>query len=244
MSDIKGIALGIDDFKTLIEENCYYVDKSKFIEEILKDKAGVKLFTRPRRFGKTLNMSMLRYFFDIKNAEENRSLFKELYIEKSPAINEQGKYPVIFLSMKEIQGKNYEEIIERTRAFFKLLYNEYVMLRENLNQSELQDFDEIWLGKKNIDLSTALLKLSLYLKKYYNQKVIILIDEYDVPLMSAYENGCYDEAIQFFKILYGAVLKSNSNIKMGVLTGAIRVAQAGIFSDLNNLKINIILLTN
>ncbi|WP_261793424.1 MULTISPECIES: ATP-binding protein [Fusobacterium] len=240
MSDIKGIALGIDDFKTLIEENCYYVDKSKFIEEILKDKAGVKLFTRPRRFGKTLNMSMLRYFFDIKNAEENRSLFKELYIEKSPAINEQGKYPVIFLSMKEIQGKNYEEIIERTRAFFKLLYNEYVMLRENLNQSELQDFDEIWLGKKNIDLSTALLKLSLYLKKYYNQKVIILIDEYDVPLMSAYENGCYDEAIQFFKILYGAVLKSNSNIKMGVLTGAIRVAQAGIFSDLNNLKINTI----
>ncbi|MFR3818891.1 MAG: AAA family ATPase [Fusobacterium varium] len=240
MSDIKGIALGIDDFKTLIEENCYYVDKSKFIEEILKDKAGVKLFTRPRRFGKTLNMSMLRYFFDIKNAEENRSLFKELYIEKSPAIKEQGKYPVIFLSMKEIQGKNYEEIIERTRAFFKLLYNEYVMLRENLNQSELQDFDEIWLGKKNIDLSTALLKLSLYLKKYYNQKVIILIDEYDVPLMSAYENGCYDEAIQFFKILYGAVLKSNSNIKMGVLTGAIRVAQAGIFSDLNNLKINTI----
>lgn len=240
MSDIKGIALGIDDFKTLIEENCYYVDKSKFIEEILKDKAGVKLFTRPRRFGKTLNMSMLRYFFDIKNAEENRSLFKELYIEKSPAINEQGKYPVIFLSMKEIQGKNYEEIIERTRAFFKLLYNEYVMLRENLNQSELQDFDEIWLGKKNIDLSTALLKLSLYLKKYYNQKVIILIDEYDVPLMSAHENGCYDEAIQFFKILYGAVLKSNSNIKMGVLTGAIRVAQAGIFSDLNNLKINTI----
>ena len=240
MSDIKGIALGIDDFKTLIEENCYYVDKSKFIEEILKDKAGVKLFTRPRRFGKTLNMSMLKYFFDIKNAEENRNLFKELYIEKSPAINEQGKYPVIFLSMKEIQGKNYEEIIERTRAFFKLLYNEYVMLRENLNQSELQDFDEIWLGKKNIDLSTALLKLSLYLKKYYNQKVIILIDEYDVPLMSAYENGCYDEAIQFFKILYGAVLKSNSNIKMGVLTGAIRVAQAGIFSDLNNLKINTI----
>ena len=240
MSDIKGIALGIDDFKTLIEENCYYVDKSKFIEEILKDKAGVKLFNRPRRFGKTLNMSMLRYFFDIKNAEENRSLFKELYIEKSPAIKEQGKYPVIFLSMKEIQGKNYEEIIERTRAFFKLLYNEYVMLRENLNQSELQDFDEIWLGKKNIDLSTALLKLSLYLKKYYNQKVIILIDEYDVPLMSAYENGCYDEAIQFFKILYGAVLKSNSNIKMGVLTGAIRVAQAGIFSDLNNLKINTI----
>ncbi|MCF2673437.1 AAA family ATPase [Fusobacterium varium] len=237
---MKGIALGIDDFKTLIEENCYYVDKSKFIEEILKDKAGVKLFTRPRRFGKTLNMSMLRYFFDIKNAEENRSLFKELYIEKSPAIKEQGKYPVIFLSMKEIQGKNYEEIIERTRAFFKLLYNEYVMLRENLNQSELQDFDEIWLGKKNIDLSTALLKLSLYLKKYYNQKVIILIDEYDVPLMSAYENGCYDEAIQFFKILYGAVLKSNSNIKMGVLTGAIRVAQAGIFSDLNNLKINTI----
>ena len=240
MSDIKGIALGIDDFKTLIEENCYYVDKSKFIEEILKDKAGVKLFTRPRRFGKTLNMSMLKYFFDIKNAEENRNLFKELYIEKSPAINEQGKYPVIFLSMKEIQGKNYEEIIERTRAFFKLLYNEYVMLRENLNQSELQDFDEIWLGKKNIDLSTALLKLSLYLKKYYNQKVIILIDEYDVPLMSAYENGCYDEAIQFFKILYGAVLKSNSNIKMGVLTGAIRVVQAGIFSDLNNLKINTI----
>ena len=148
MSDIKGIALGIDDFKTLIEENCYYIDKSKFIEEILKDKAGVKLFTRPRRFGKTLNMSTLKYFFDIKNAEKNRALFKSLYIENSPAINEQGKYPIIFLSMKEIQGRNYEEMIERTRDFLKLLYNGYVMLRENLNQSELQDFDDIWLGKK------------------------------------------------------------------------------------------------
>ena len=241
MSDIKGIALGIDDFKTVIEENCYYVDKSKFIEEILKDKAGVKLFTRPRRFGKTLNMSTLKYFFDIKNAEKNRALFKSLYIENSPAINEQGKYPIIFLSMKEIQGRNYEEMIERTRDFLKLLYNEYVMLRERLNQSELQDFDNIWLGKKNIDLSKALFKLSLYLNNYYNQKVIILIDEYDVPLMSAYENGCYNEAIQFFKVLYRAVLKSNPNIKMGVLTGAIRVAQAGIFSDLNNLKINTIL---
>ena len=241
MSDLKGIALGIDDFKTLIEENCYYIDKSKFIEEILKDKAGVKLFTRPRRFGKTLNMSTLKYFFDIKDAEKNRALFKGLYIENSPAINEQGKYPIIFLSMKEIQGRNYEEMIERTRDFLKLLYNEYVMLRERLNQSELQDFDNIWLGKKNIDLSKALFKLSLYLNNYYNQKVIILIDEYDVPLMSAYENGCYNEAIQFFKVLYRAVLKSNPNIKMGVLTGAIRVAQAGIFSDLNNLKINTIL---
>ena len=241
MSDLKGIALGIDDFKTVIEENCYYVDKSKFIEEILKDKAGVKLFTRPRRFGKTLNMSTLKYFFDIKDAEKNRALFKGLYIENSPAINEQGKYPIIFLSMKEIQGRNYEEMIERTRDFLKLLYNEYVMLRERLNQSELQDFDNIWLGKKNIDLSKALFKLSLYLNNYYNQKVIILIDEYDVPLMSAYENGCYNEAIQFFKVLYRAVLKSNPNIKMGVLTGAIRVAQAGIFSDLNNLKINTIL---
>ena len=241
MSDLKGIALGIDDFKTVIEENCYYVDKSKFIEEILKDKAGVKLFTRPRRFGKTLNMSTLKYFFDIKDAEKNRALFKGLYIENSPAINEQGKYPIIFLRMKEIQGRNYEEMIERTRDFLKLLYNEYVMLRERLNQSELQDFDNIWLGKKNIDLSKALFKLSLYLNNYYNQKVIILIDEYDVPLMSAYENGCYNEAIQFFKVLYRAVLKSNPNIKMGVLTGAIRVAQAGIFSDLNNLKINTIL---
>lgn len=241
MSDIKGIALGIDDFKTVIEENCYYVDKSKFIEEILKDKAGVKLFTRPRRFGKTLNMSTLKYFFDIKDAEKNRALFKGLYIENSPTINEQGKYPIIFLSMKEIQGRNYEEMIERTRDFLKLLYNEYVMLRESLNQSELQDFDDIWLGKKNIDLSKALFKLSLYLNNYYNQKVIILIDEYDVPLMSAYENGWYNEAIQFFKVLYGAVLKSNPNIKMGVLTGAIRVAQAGMFSDLNNLEIHTIL---
>ncbi len=144
-------------------------------------------------------------------------------------------YP-LFLSKRQTFRKR-----TKLDIFLKLLYNEYVMLRENLNQSELQDFDSIWLGKKNIDLSKTLFKLSLYLNNHCNQKVIILIDEYDVPLMSAYENGFYNEAVQFFKILYGSVLKSNPNIKMGVLTGAIRVAQAGIFSDLNNLKINTIL---
>ncbi len=237
---MKKIPIGVEDFKELIRDDYFYIDKSEFIEDIVNDGAKVKLFTRPRRFGKTLNMSMLKYFFDVREAEENRKLFDSLYIKNSPVFKEQGKYPVVFVSMKEIKGTTWEEMQVSFKKVFSNLYNEYKYLRESLDERNLEIFDEIW-KRKDTDYSDSLRFLSEILEEEYNQKVIVLIDEYDVPLTMAYEYGFYDIAVIFFKSLYGSVLKTNFNLKMGVLTGAVRVAQAGIFSDLNNLKVNTIL---
>ena len=237
---MKKIPIGVDNFKKIITDNYFYIDKTKFIEEIFNDGAEVKLFTRPRRFGKTLNMSMLKNFFDIKEAEENSKLFDDLYIKNSPVFKEQGKYPVVFVSMKEIKGTTWEEMQVSFKKVFSNLYNEYKYLRESLDERNLEIFDEIW-RRKDTDYSDSLNFLSEILEEKYNEKVVVLIDEYDVPLTIAYEYGFYDKAVIFFKSLYGSVLKTNSSLKMGVLTGAIRVAQAGIFSDLNNIETHTIL---
>ena len=237
---MKKIPIGIEDFKEIRTENYYYIDKTKFIEEILNDGAKVKLFCRPRRFGKTLNMSMLKTFFDIKEAEENRKLFDNLYIKNSLVFAEQGKYPVILISMKEVIGNSLEELYNSLKTVCSDLYEKHNYIRKYLNERNLEFFDEVW-KRRDTDYSTALKFLSEILENYYNKKVIVLIDEYDVPLTSAYEHGYYNEAVVLFKKIYGSVLKTNSSLRMGVLTGAIRVAQAGIFSDLNNLKINTIL---
>ena len=237
---MKKIPIGVDNFKKIITDNYFYIDKTKFIEEIFNDGAEVKLFTRPRRFGKTLNMSMLKNFFDIKEAEENSKLFDDLYIKNSPVFTEQGKYPVVFVSMKEIKGTTWEEMQVSFKKVFSNLYNEYKYLRESLDERNLEIFDEIW-RRKDTDYSDSLNFLSEILEEKYNEKVVVLIDEYDVPLTIAYEYGFYDKAVIFFKSLYGSVLKTNSSLKMGVLTGAIRVAQAGIFSDLNNIETHTIL---
>ena len=238
---LKKIPIGIENFKELIEENYFYIDKTKFIEEIVNDGAKVKLFTRPRRFGKTLNMSMLKYFFDIKECEDNKKLFNNLYIKNSPVITERGKYPVIFISMKEIKGTTWEELQKSARETLSNLYENYSYLRDNLNERNKRKFDKIWFEEIDGGYEDSLNFLSKILEEHYNKKVIVLIDEYDAPLTMAYEYGFYDRAVVFFKSLYGSVLKTNSSLKMGVLTGAIRVAQAGIFSDLNNLKVNTIL---
>lgn len=240
MFDKKKIGIGVDDFKTVIEKNYYFVDKSKLIEDIIADGAIVKLFCRPRRFGKTLNMSMMKYFFDIREKEENRKLFDGLYIENSPMIEEQGKYPVIFLTLKEIKGNNIESMYTHIKTLISDLFNQYEYLRENLNERDIEIFDNFW-KRKDEDYSNSLKFLINCLSKYYQQKVILLIDEYDTPLLTAHEFGYYNEALQFFKTFYGGALKSNVNLQMGVLTGIIRVAQAGIFSDLNNFYSNTIL---
>ena len=143
MFDKKKIGIGIDDFKTVIEKNYYFVDKSKLIEDIIADGAIVKLFCRPRRFGKTLNMSMMKYFFDIREKEENRKLFEGLYIENSPMIEEQGKYPVIFLTFKEIKGNNIESMYTQIKTLISDLFNQYEYLRENLNERDIEVFDNI-----------------------------------------------------------------------------------------------------
>ncbi|MCF2612957.1 AAA family ATPase [Fusobacterium perfoetens] len=238
---MKKIPIGIEDFKELISDNYFYIDKTKFIEEIFNDGAKVKLFTRPRRFGKTLNMSMLKTFFDIKEAEENRQLFDSLYIKNSPVFKEQGKYPVVFVSMKEIKGTTWEEMQKSIRENLSNLYEKYSYLKNSLNERNKRKFEKIWFEEINGSYSGALSFLSEILEEQYNEKVIVLIDEYDVPLTMAYEYGFYDIAVIFFKSLYGSVLKTNSSLKMGVLTGAIRVAQAGIFSDLNNIETHTIL---
>ena len=238
---MKKIPIGVDDFKKLIENNAYYIDKTKFIADILNDAAEVKLFTRPRRFGKTLNMSTFKYFFDIQNKDENRKLFNGLDIEKSQYISEQGKYPVIFISMKGIKAPNWEDYLFQIKTLIKELYNEFSFIREILNKSELDSFDKIWLKKDDGEYSNALKNLTAYLYKYYKKEVILLIDEYDNPLITAYEYHYYDDALPFFKVFYGEALKTNPYLKMGVMTGIIRVIKAGIFSDLNNLRVYSIL---
>ena len=234
---MKRLAIGLSDFKHLIEEDFYYFDKTKFIEEVIKDGSQVKLFARPRRFGKTLNMSMLKYFFDIKNREENKKIFKDLYIEKTEAFKEQGQYPVIFLSLKDLKALTWEQMEKAIKSAISRLFSEYKYLLNDLDKFDTLTFENILLKNTELeDLKEALKFLTRILYEKYNKKVVVLIDEYDSPLVSAYINGYYEKAKDFFKTFYSTVLKDNSYLQMGVLTGIIRVIKAGIFSDLNNLS--------
>ena len=238
---MRPIAIGVSDFRNIIANNCFYVDKTKFIEELVNDMTAVHLITRPRRFGKTLNLSMLKYFYDIEGNTENRKLFDGLYISNSLAMSEQGKYPVIFLSFKDVKADSSLEMMENIAILMKNLYDKFEYIREKLNQSNLMEFDEIWLKKDNANLRGALLNLCSYLKEYYNQDVILLIDEYDTPMVSAYEHGYYDDMKIFFTTLYGSALKENPALKKAVLTGIMRISKENIFSGLNNVKVNSIL---
>ena len=234
---MKKIPIGIDDFKKIRENNYYYIDKTNFIEEIGKNVGKTLLFTRPRRFGKTLNMSMLKYFFDIKEADENRKLFKDLYIEKTESFKEQGQYPVIFLSLKDLKATTWEEMEKDIKSTIASLFLEYEDLYYELGEFDKPLFKKIAIKEVDIEnLKDALKVLVKILYKKYNEKVVVLIDEYDSPLVSAYINGYYEKVKNFFKTFYSTVLKDNTYLQMGVLTGIIRVIKAGIFSDLNNLR--------
>ena len=239
---MKKIPIGVENFKEIINNNYYYVDKTKFIEEILNDGSKIKLFTRPRRFGKTLNMSTIKHFFDIKNNEENRKLFNNLDIEKSVYIKEQGQYPVIFISMKGIKDITWEEAKSSLKILISKLYSEFKYLLDDLDEFDLPRFKKYLLADIDFaNLKNALEFLTRVLYEKHKKEVILLIDEYDSPLISAYEHNYYDEAINFFKVFYGEALKTNDYLKMGIITGIIRVIKAGIFSDLNNLRVYSIL---
>ena len=238
----KAVPVGIEDFKELIQEGYYYIDKTLLIDEMLMNKSKVTLFTRPRRFGKTLNMSMIKYFFDVKDKEENKKLFENLKVSNSEYMSEQGKYPVIFISLKDLKEDTWEECLESIKDIMYKIFNEYNFLREKLNVVEKRQFDKIWeiIGNER-NFKTSLLDLSNYLNKYYGEKVIILIDEYDAPIINAFDKGYYNEAINFFQTFYSSALKTNNSLKYGVLTGITRIIKEGIFSGLNNLKVDTIL---
>ena len=234
---MKKLPIGLSDFKELIEENYYYFDKTNLIDEVIKDGSKVKLFARPRRFGKTLNMSMLKYFFDIKEAEENRKLFKDLYIEKTENFKEQGQYPVVFLSLKDLKARTWEEMERGIKNLLQEVFSEHKYLIKELDEFDLSILKKIINKEVELEgLKSSLKFLTKILYEKYNKKVVVLIDEYDAPLVSAYHNKYYEKAKDFFKTFYSSVLKDNPYLQMGVMTGIIRVIKAGIFSDLNNLS--------
>lgn len=239
----KTLSIGIDDLKKLIDNNCYYVDKSNLICDLIDNFNQATLITRPRRFGKSLNMSMLRYFFE-KSKEDNSYLFNGLEVSKNEKyMQEQGKYPVILLSFSSAKAQTFEENI---RQFHISIAKEFKRYKDDVINSSLEN-DEIELYKKigNIyneltDLTTLTYSLSFLsecLEKVYNQKVIILIDEYDVPLDNAYFNGFYDKMINFIRILFESAIKGNNSLKMAVLTGCLRISKESIFTGMNNLVV-------
>ena len=232
---MKLVPIGIENFKEMIDKNAYYVDKTNLIENVLNEQSV--FFTRPRRFGKTLNMSMLYYFFSIKE-KENAYLFNGLNISKNKeALKHQNKYPTIFISLKEMKVSSMEDqlvkfssIIARLLDQFEdILYNDIFNEREKilLNKYHMNT------ASKN-ELSESLLNISICLEKYYHQKVIILIDEYDVPLQAAHQYNYYDEMVEFLRSVFSSALKTNDALEKGIMTGCLRISKESIFTGLNN----------
>lgn len=240
----KAIPVGIENFEDIIKDNYYYVDKSMLIEDILVNRAAVTLFTRPRRFGKTLNMSMIKYFFDVRNKDENRKLFEGLKIFGSEYMKEQGKYPVIFVSLKDLRADTWEMCLLEIKKLISKIYREFQYITEKMNEDDKEIYDSIKNRKNDMDLNTSIELLSEYLFEYYGERVIILIDEYDAPIINAFDKGYYNEAINFFQVFYSSALKTNDSLKYGILTGITRIIKEGIFSGLNNLYVNTILSKN
>ena len=234
----KPLPIGVSDFKEIVENNYYYIDKTKLIEDILHYRAKVNLFTRPRRFGKTLNMSMIKYFFDIENKEENRKLFDGLNISESEHMQEQGQYPVIYISFRNMEEVSWENSHIAIRQLISNMYDEFKFIREEMDERELFYFDNVWFNKDIADWKGSLKALTKYLYEYYGKKAVVLIDEYDTPIIQAYQEGYYKQAISFFKKFYGDAMKDNEYLQFGIMTGILRIAKEGIFSGLNNLKVN------
>ncbi len=232
---MKLLPTGIENFKTMIDKSAYYVDKTNFIENVLSEQ--VVLYTRPRRFGKTLNMSMLYYFFSIKE-RENSYLFDGLNISKNKdALKHQNKYPTIFISLKEMKNLTFDAQIS---SFSNVIYELLEKNLEILSSDQLSDTTKDILNKlHNRSSSVEDLKISLRvitnaLYTYYQQKVIVLIDEYDVPLQAAYQNNYYEEMVEFLRSVFSSALKTNDALEKGVMTGCLRISKESIFTGLNN----------
>ena len=232
---MKLLPTGIENFKTMIDKSAYYVDKTNFIEDVLSEQ--VVLYTRPRRFGKTLNMSMLYYFFSIKE-KENAYLFDGLNISKNKdALKVQNKYPTIFISLKEMKSLTFDAQIS---SFSNVIYELLEKNLEILSSDQLSDTTKDILNKLHNrsscieDLKISLRVITNALYTYYQQKVIVLIDEYDVPLQAAYQNNYYEEMVEFLRSVFSSALKTNDALEKGVMTGCLRISKESIFTGLNN----------
>ncbi len=239
MPDLLRLPVGIENFAEIIEDNYYYVDKTSLIEQILNDGTKVSLFTRPRRFGKSLNISMLKYFFETNTKS---GLFNGLYISKNSRLCDKymGKFPVIAISLKEINAYDFDGA---KAQMIKIINREARRLQFLLDSEKITVYDkEIFLKLLNSDMdestiTNSLLEISELLEKHYEKQVVVLIDEYDVPLAKANENGYYKEMVLLVRNMFGNALKTNNSLKLAVLTGCLRVAKESIFTGLNNFKV-------
>ena len=238
----KKLPIGISDFKKIIDGNYYYFDKTELIKSIIGEPGEVKMFTRPRRFGKTLNMSMIKYFFDIENKDGNKKLFENLKISENEYFEKQGTAPVISISFRNYDESSWGNGFEMIKNTISDLYDEFEFVKENLSARKKEKYDSILFNRATeATWKLSLLDLTKYLYEYYGKKVVVLIDEYDQPIIDSYVKGYYQEAISFFKTFYGVVLKDNNYLEMGIMTGILRVAKENIFSGLNNLRVHTIL---
>ena len=236
---MKTISIGKQDFASLREHNCFYIDKTDFIKEWWNSQDDVTLITRPRRFGKTLNMSMVECFFSVKYAKR-LDLFEGLSIEKNAGLRKlQGTYPVLFLSFAAVKTNTYENARRQICSLIASLYDEnmYLLNGDTLNEREKKRFQAVTPEMNDADAVMALQNLCLFLSKYYGKKVIVLLDEYDTPLQESYAYGYWRELTAFTRSLFNATFKTNSYLERAIMTGITRVSKESIFSDLNNLEV-------
>ena len=237
MDNTVKLPVGIENFEDIRKLGFYYIDKTKLIEQLLDNWGKVNLFTRPRRFGKTLNMSMLRAFFEIGT---DPALFDGLYISENKELCREymGKYPVIFISLKGVDGMTFEEAVVRTTTIIRTEARRHYYLKDSskLVNEEIAQFEQLLSGKAE-DITDSIRLLSELLYRHYEQKVIILIDEYDVPLDKAFQNGYYHEMVKLMRGIFGQALKTNDFLQFAVLTGCLRISKESIFTGLNNFKV-------
>ena len=236
----RNVAIGIQQFNEVIEKKCFYVDKTNFIKEWWESNDSVTLINRPRRFGKTLNMSMVEQFFSIDYANRG-DLFEGLAIWEDEEYRKlQGTYPVISLSFARVKEPNYADTRAKICEIIRNLYIEYSFIKESdvLTDADRNYFNRILAEEiSNSDATSSLYQLSAYLCRYYGKKVIILLDEYDTPMQEAYVNGFWDELVAFTRSLFNSAFKTNPWLERAIMTGITRVSKESIFSDLNNLKV-------
>ena len=240
-----GIGIGESDFKILRIKKDYYIDKTKYIKDIIDNRSKVLLITRPRRFGKTLNMSMLRYYFDCTK-KDSKELFKGLKImeQEEKYTSKLGYYPCIYLTLKDAGLQSYELMIMQLRTLLMDIYyeNRYLLEEAEMAPGERNTFNKILLAEANeIEIINGIKMLSKIMSTYYNKPVMLFLDEYDVPLQNAYVEGYYEECIKFFKTFYGITFKDNPYLEKTILTGVSRVAKESIFSGANNFHVYTVL---